>query len=359
LNLSGGEFILLKTIKSTFLATILSVLMLLSMFIVASPSVLANAVVDSVQVTIGNAINVPGSDIEVPINFSNITSIANLNNCDFTITYDNTKLTLVEVTPGDIIKVPTTDISYNDVQDLVTKIPIGQINFLFNDESLDNSKYITDSGTFAIMKFHIKDNVATGSTFAINMNTVGSFSLSDLNLTIREANFTNGIITVNMPAIIPNAPIAAIVDDARNLFGWTNNPQYTNASDYEYSVDNGQAWVTCTANPQPIKNENYPIGTVKVRVKADLSTNRSTGSELVSTNPFTKLKYGDLNNDGFVTSTDYGILKSVLLKKANSFPNGVSMNCADFNGDGFVTSTDYGILKSVLLKKATKFPVEH
>ncbi len=47
----------------------------------------------------------------------------------------------------------------------------------------------------------------------------------------------------------------------------------------------------------------------------------------------------DLNNDGFVTATDYLILRS---KLNSADPD------ADFNGDGFVTATDYLMLRNML-----------
>jgi hypothetical protein len=437
INLVGGEFILLKAVKGNFFMVLLSILILLSFSTIASSSVLAYAADNTVQVVIGSTNGILGSIVEVPISFTNVSNELAINNCDFVISYDVTKLSFEGVDPGIIIKDPTDDFSFNNVLDSSNQ-SIGQVNFLFNDESNDNSRFITASGLFAKMKFKINNNVTPGSLIKIEVKSVGAFSLPDAYLTTRSVNSINGIITVgtlvddraalntaitnavtligsktvgdelgNVPIAaktafqnvidaatiiynnasstqievndqitalsnattafnsaiitvgIPSAPTTPIVDDARNLFGWTNNPHYTNISDYEFSVDNGQTWATCTANPQPIKNESYIIGTVKVRVKADINTNRPSGSELISANAFTQLNYSDLNNDTFVNSTDYGILKSFLLGKITDFLNGVNKNCGDFNGDGFVNSTDYGILKSLLLGKITKFPVEH
>lgn len=206
-----------KAARNNLFYVMFSSLVLLFVAIIVSPSVFTYAA-DSVQVTIGNTNGSPGSDIEVPIDFSNITSTSNINNCDFTITYDKTKLTLSTVTPGNIIKEPTTDFSYNDVLDTVTQSPIGQVNFLFNDESSDNSKYITDNGNFAKLKFHIKSDATTGSAIQINKNTVGAFCLSDVDLTIRQANFTNGTVTVNAPAVDKSA-LSAAISAATTLIG--------------------------------------------------------------------------------------------------------------------------------------------
>lgn len=86
----------------------------------------------------------------------------------------------------------------------------------------------------------------------------------------------------------PAAPTAPVVDDAHNTFGWTNAPDYTAVSEYEYSVDNGATWKPATANPQPIVDGDFAAGAVQVRVKADESKGIVAGAPLVSTKAFTK-----------------------------------------------------------------------
>lgn len=85
----------------------------------------------------------------------------------------------------------------------------------------------------------------------------------------------------------PAAPTNPIVLDAMDTFGWTNVPGYDSISDYEYSVDNGDHYINCTANPQVVGNGTYATGTVKVRVKA--IAGRSAGIPLASDKPFTKV----------------------------------------------------------------------
>lgn len=86
---------------------------------------------------------------------------------------------------------------------------------------------------------------------------------------------------------IPAAPTNPVVDDEENTFGWTNVPGYTSIAYYEYSVDNGATWKKCTANPQSVGNNNYAVGRVQVRIKADYSVGRPAGDELVSDAAFT------------------------------------------------------------------------
>lgn len=85
---------------------------------------------------------------------------------------------------------------------------------------------------------------------------------------------------------IPAAPTNPVVDDTNNTFGWMNVSGFGSASDYEYSVDNGSHWADCNANPQLVGDNNFPSGTVKVRVKA--ATGRSAGYALASNKAFTK-----------------------------------------------------------------------
>ncbi|CDG37499.1 Glucuronoxylanase XynC [Acetivibrio thermocellus BC1] len=67
-------------------------------------------------------------------------------------------------------------------------------------------------------------------------------------------------------------------------------------------------------------------------------------------------KYGDLNGDGNVNSTDSTLMSRYLLGIITTLPAGEK--AADLNGDGKVNSTDYNILKRYLLKYIDKFPVE-
>ncbi|WP_230986706.1 metallophosphoesterase [Cohnella fermenti] len=86
----------------------------------------------------------------------------------------------------------------------------------------------------------------------------------------------------------PLAPTAPVVDDGHNTFGWTNAPGYSEAGDYEYSVDNGATWQPVTANPQPLGAFDYPAGTVLVRVQANEAAGTPAGEALASDRSFTE-----------------------------------------------------------------------
>ncbi|NLP14841.1 MAG: endoglucanase [Clostridium sp.] len=64
------------------------------------------------------------------------------------------------------------------------------------------------------------------------------------------------------------------------------------------------------------------------------------------------VKYGDVNDDGFVDSTDLTILKRYILRR----PVSVNLNAADVNLDFEVDSTDVTVLKRFLLRKIPYLP---
>jgi hypothetical protein len=202
---------LLKVVKGNFFAIALSILMLLSFSTIVSSSVLAYATDNTVQVVIGNANGTLGSTVDVPINFTNVSNELAINNCDFVISYDVTKLSFEGVEPGSIIINPTEDFSFNNVLDSSNQ-SIGQVNFLFNDESNDNNRFIRASGVFATMKFKIKD-ITPGAPISIDVKSYGAFSLPDPDLTTRSAISTNGKVTLNQSGFTVNGRIQLEGDD--------------------------------------------------------------------------------------------------------------------------------------------------
>lgn len=68
-----------------------------------------------------------------------------------------------------------------------------------------------------------------------------------------------------------------------------------------------------------------------------------------------EFKYGDLNNDTKINSTDYALLKRFILGTISEFS--VPKEAADLNGDGKINSTDYTIMKRYLLEIIEDFPV--
>ena len=77
--------------------------------------------------------------------------------------------------------------------------------------------------------------------------------------------------------------------------------------------------------------------------------------------PTVNVKYGDLNHDGSVDSTDLTLLKRYVLRKLRfSDPEEEARLkvAADVNADDDVNSTDITLLKRYVLRKIDKFPAE-
>ncbi len=67
-------------------------------------------------------------------------------------------------------------------------------------------------------------------------------------------------------------------------------------------------------------------------------------------------RYGDINGDGKINSTDASIIKRYVLSMITEFPVSNGVVAADVNADGKVNSTDYSLLKRGLLESITSFP---
>ncbi len=70
-------------------------------------------------------------------------------------------------------------------------------------------------------------------------------------------------IKLTEPAQVPSN---AVVDDVANTFAWTNHSSAESLYNYEYTIDGGNTWQLCTANPQSIGNRALDVETVGVRV---------------------------------------------------------------------------------------------
>ncbi len=67
-----------------------------------------------------------------------------------------------------------------------------------------------------------------------------------------------------------------------------------------------------------------------------------------------EIVYGDCNNDGKVTSTDYSLLKRYVLKQVSE--SNINVKNADVNADGRVNSTDVSILRRYVIKEIKELP---
>ncbi|REL25945.1 hypothetical protein DXX93_04795 [Thalassotalea euphylliae] len=72
------------------------------------------------------------------------------------------------------------------------------------------------------------------------------------------------MVTVTAPA----APTNPVEDDGANTFDWTYVANFTQATDYEYSTNDGGSWQDASAKPIDVGNNAIDAGDVKVRVKA-------------------------------------------------------------------------------------------
>jgi len=97
-----------------------------------------------------------------------------------------------------------------------------------------------------------------------------------VNLLIRNqptsTDFGSNYVTVVIPGA-PAAPTNAIENTTANTFGFTLNPNYTDLSAYEFSVDYGTTFQTVTSNPIAIGSLVLAVGDLSVRVKAVPSVN--------------------------------------------------------------------------------------
>ena len=67
-------------------------------------------------------------------------------------------------------------------------------------------------------------------------------------------------------------------------------------------------------------------------------------------------KYGDLNADGKINSTDFLLMKQLILEVIPELPISNGAVAADVNGDGKVNSSDLLVLKTFVLDIISEFP---
>ncbi len=85
--------------------------------------------------------------------------------------------------------------------------------------------------------------------------------------------------------VVPAAPTNPVTNDNDNTFGWNYVEGKTSADLYEISIDNGETFTTCTANPQTVPAIMLDAGEVIVRLKE--TATEEAGSVLRNTERFT------------------------------------------------------------------------
>lgn len=85
--------------------------------------------------------------------------------------------------------------------------------------------------------------------------------------------------------ITPDAPTLSVTNDVAKTMNWTNNPLYTNLTDYEQTLNGGTTITNLSAKPINVGNTAKGIGQVGVRVKA--ASGRNASNWLFNTEEFT------------------------------------------------------------------------
>lgn len=70
----------------------------------------------------------------------------------------------------------------------------------------------------------------------------------------------------------------------------------------------------------------------------------------------TSIRYGDLNDDGKLNSTDVSLARAIVNNRLT--PSEAQFTAADVNGDGKISATDVSLLRAYVNNKLTQFPVE-
>ncbi|PJI07424.1 MULTISPECIES: X2-like carbohydrate binding domain-containing protein [Clostridium] len=146
------------------------------------------------SVKVDNATEKAGDPVTVPVKVSTKTSIEGISAI---INYDNTKFTLKDVKPGDLVKDPDVNFMWKDDN--------GVISITYYDDTMGTEQITTD-GILAYLDFVIKQNAAAGKS-PLTMDTVKS-AVSDLDGNKINSAFVDGSITViGVPYITPDTAV--------------------------------------------------------------------------------------------------------------------------------------------------------
>ena len=136
---------------------------------------------DAVKVVVGKVSGTVGQEVRIPITFSSVPKNG-LVGCDFSLKYDSSVLTIVDVEAGDIVP---------KKNDFDTTIEDNAIWFLFDEASGDGLDSIFDDGLFATIVAKIKSGSGLS---AIELQSVGAFV--DNSLKRVPAAFTSGGVQI-------------------------------------------------------------------------------------------------------------------------------------------------------------------
>jgi len=138
---------------------------------------------DKINLRVAAASAKAGTSVTVAVSFDTITE-KGVGCCNFSLEYDDTRIELLEITPGEIID------NANNLEYALADSG-GKISFLFAGEN--ENDVISRTGVFAYLKFMVYENAAKPDV-ALTIADEGSFGDAALNRV--EAVFTDGKITV-------------------------------------------------------------------------------------------------------------------------------------------------------------------
>ncbi len=147
----------------------------------------------------------------------------------------------------------------------------GEIN---NSYSINSPLVGTGTGT-------ISGSAVKNTTEMKQQNTFVGWDFTSI-WRIYEAKCYPYLIGITPASAAPTIPV---VNDDNNTFGWTYTADSSSANDYEYSVNSGTTWMTCSSNPQNVGNNAYAVGVVQVRFAG--KDNKPPGVALASNQAYT------------------------------------------------------------------------
>ncbi|MDP4179853.1 MAG: cohesin domain-containing protein, partial [Bacillota bacterium] len=189
--------------------------------IFTSGSIIVSDILENaLKVNIGKVQGVAGSEVSVPVTFSDIPDIG-INNCNFSLSYDTNALEFVSTEAGSIVPLPIADYVSNSSSD-------GIIKFLYNDSS-QGDRPIKTSGVFASIKFRVKNSVSEGE-YKVELSKVGSFS----------GKIANGLKSIDTEFSSGSVSVVDIINSATPTNIPVNTP--TNSTNkYSITVEIGEA----------------------------------------------------------------------------------------------------------------------
>ncbi|ODM27873.1 hypothetical protein A7W90_17575 [Clostridium sp. Bc-iso-3] len=157
---------------------------------------------NALKVTIDTVSGKAGSTVQIPVSFSGVPS-KGLVNCDFTLKYDPKVLTIEEVVAGDIV------INAKNSFDAEIYSDVGEIAFLYSEDTGRGTEAIKANGVFAIITATIKAGAPNGLS-EIKVTEVGGFADNDL--VEHEPYFTNGGVVVGGVITSPTPTVKPTID---------------------------------------------------------------------------------------------------------------------------------------------------